>query len=127
MASTASSTEHTATANKILAHTRVLRESLVVESTETSRKLSNAVLDVALYTEKLESVNRLLALADNCVGQIRSRMRANSIPIHPPSMPPCAATLSDSVNAPAASGKFISGYSLPFDSYMITDTPIDSA
>jgi len=35
-----------------------------------------------MYTEKVENTSRLLALADSCVGQIRSRIRAHGIPIH---------------------------------------------
>ena len=106
-ASSASSTEHVATANQILSDARSLREQLAAESTEASRKLSNAVLDVVLYTEKLENVGRLLALADSCIGQIRSRMRANSIPIRPPTASPNVTTPSDSVEKPTVSGKLV--------------------
>ena len=109
-ASSASTTEHTATANQILAHARSLRELLVTESTEASKKLSDATLDVILYTEKLESIGRLLTLADACIGQIRSRMRANSISIHPPSMSLSSAMLPDSVDGPTVSGTLISPY-----------------
>lgn len=35
-----------------------------------------------MYTERVESTGRLLALADVCVGKIRARMRAFGIPIH---------------------------------------------
>ena len=109
MASPTSSAEHATTANQILAHTRLLCESLAAESTEASRKLSNAVLDVVLYMERLESVGCLLALADTCIGQIRSRMRANSISIHLPSISPSATTLSDSVNGPLVNRPIVSG------------------
>ena len=98
------STEHAAAANKILADARLLRETLATESTEVNRKLSDALLDVVLYSEKVESMSRLLALADSCVGHIRARMRALGISIQPPSMSPNNITLSDSV-----SGRVISG------------------
>jgi hypothetical protein len=77
--SPASSSEHAVAANQILTNARSLREALAVASTETNRKLADAVLDVLLYTEKLENISRLLALADTCISQIRSRMCANSI------------------------------------------------
>jgi hypothetical protein len=103
--SPASSSDNAAVANQILTNARSLREVLAAESTEASRKLSDAVLDVVLYTEKLESIARLLALADTCIGQIRSRMCANSISIRSPSTSSSAATESNSVIGPVVSGK----------------------
>lgn len=114
MASSASSAEHAANANQILTDARSLRKNLAAESAEANKKLSDALLDVVLYTEKLESLGRLLALADSCIGQIRSRMRASSIPIHPPSLSPNAAMPSDSVSRPALSGTFFSQCSSSF-------------
>ena len=96
--SPASSIEHAAAANQILTDVRLLREQLAAESTEASRKLSDAALDVVLYTERVESIHRLLALADSCIGHIWARMRANGVSIHLPSAPPDATRLSDSAS-----------------------------
>lgn len=107
MVPTASATEHVATANQILTNARSLRESLATESTEAHRKLADAVLDVLLYSEKVENMGRLLALADACIGQIRYRMHTHRIPIDPPSTSLSTATVSNLVNGPVVSGKFI--------------------
>ena len=104
--SSASSADHAATANQILTDARSLREMLATESTETGRKLSEALLDVVLYIEKVESTSRLLALADSCIGQIQPRMCAQGIPISPPSPLLNTAMPSDLVNKPVISGKF---------------------
>ena len=104
----ASSTDHVATANQILTDARTLRETLAAELTEAGKKLSEALLDVLLYTENVESTSRLLALADSCISQIRSRMRAQGIPIPPPPPSLNTATPSNSVNGPVISGEFIS-------------------
>lgn len=102
-----SSTEHVVTVNQILTNARSLRDTVAVESTEANKKLSEAVLDVMLYRERVECANRLLALADSCVGQIRARMRAHGIPIHPPSETLDSTTPSDSVGGPVTSGKSV--------------------
>lgn len=99
-----STTEHAETANQLLADARLLREQLATESTEANRKLSDAVLAVIMYTEMVENTGRLLALADSCVGQIRSRMRAHGVPIHPPSSPSNTVMASD-VNAASIEGE----------------------
>ena len=65
-----STTERAKTANQLLTNTRSLREQLAAESTEANHKLSEAVLAVITYTEKVENVNCLHAMADSCVGQI---------------------------------------------------------
>lgn len=100
-------TEHAATANQLLTNARSLREQLAVESTEANHKLSEAVLATVMYTEKVENTSRLLALADSCVGQIRSRMRAHGIPIHPP-----AAAASNTIMTSDMDGVAIQGQSL---------------
>lgn len=107
MVSTSSSAEHVAAANQILTTARLLRETVAAESTEANKKLSEALLEVMLYSEKVDSTSRLLALADSCIGQIRSRMRAHGISIHLPPMLPDAATLSDSANISVTLGKFV--------------------
>ena len=76
---------------------RQLRERLAAESTEASQRLSQALLDIVLYAERVDSSGRLLSLADSCIGQIRSRMRAHGIPIHAPSTPPNFITPSVSI------------------------------
>lgn len=95
--SSVSATEHTAAANQLLAEARLLREQLAMESTKANHKLSEAVLAVIMYTETVENANRLLALADSCVGQIRSRMRAHGVPIHPPLPPSNVVTIPDAI------------------------------
>lgn len=90
-------TEQVATANQILTNVRQLRERLSIESTEASQKLSQALLDIVLYAERVDSAGRLLQLADSCIGQIRSRMRAHGIPIHSPSTPPNFITRPDPI------------------------------
>ena len=42
---------------------------------EAQKKLSEALLDVVLYSERVESTNRLLVLTDTLISQIRVRMR----------------------------------------------------
>jgi hypothetical protein len=103
MVPSASSAEHAATANEILTRARSLREVAAAESTEADRRLSELVLELKLCTERVENATRLLALADSCVGKIRSRMRAHSLPIHPPSISPTPITASD-VNGPPVQG-----------------------
>ena len=73
------------TANNLLTNARSTREQLVFESTDANRKLSEAVLAVIMYTEKVETTARQLTLADACIGKIQARMRAYGIPIHLPS------------------------------------------
>lgn len=73
-------------ANNLLTNARSIREQLVSESTDVNRKLSEAVLAVIMYTEKVETTTRQLVLADTCVGKIRARMRAYGVPIHLPSI-----------------------------------------
>ena len=104
MGSSGSSTEHAVAANKILTDARLLCETLATEFTEVNRKLSDALLDVVLYSEKVESMSRLLALADSCIGHIWARMRALGISIQSPFTSPNTITPSDSV-----SGRVISG------------------
>ena len=87
LTSSTSTTEQVVTTNQILTNVRQLRERLATESTEASQKLSQALLDIVLYAERVDSASRLLSLADSCIGQIRSRMRAHGIPIHAPSTP----------------------------------------
>ena len=83
-----------------------MRETLAAQSTEASKKLSDAVLDVVLYSEKVESTARLLRLADSCIGQIWAWMRALGISIHPPSTPDTI-TLSDSGSTLIIPGTFV--------------------
>lgn len=101
-----SSAEHTTTANQLLADARLLREQLAEESTEANHKLTEAVLAMVMYTEKVENAGRLLVLADSCVGRIRSRMRARGIPIYPPPAASNAVTVSD-VNRVFVQGQLI--------------------
>ena len=104
MGSSGSSTEHAVAANKILMDARLLRETLATESTEVNRKLPDALLNVVLYSEKVESMSRLLTLADSCIGHIRARMCALRISIQSPSTSPNTITPSDSVSRCVISG-----------------------
>ena len=87
------------TANQILANARSMRKMLAAQSTEASKRLSDAALDIILYSEKVESTARLLTWADSCIGQIRAWMHALEISIHLPSAPDTI-TLSDSGSMP---------------------------
>jgi hypothetical protein len=78
-------TEQASVANGLLTNARSIRHQLAQESFDANRKLSEAILTVLMYTEKVDSTARLLTLADTCVGKIRARMRALGIPIQPPS------------------------------------------
>lgn len=91
------SKERVVAANVVLSDARFLREQLAIECMEANKALSQAILDVISYSEKVESGNRVLALADCCIGRIRSRMRGHGIPIHAPSNSslPNAAMISD--------------------------------
>ena len=100
-----STTEQTKTANQLLSEARSLREQLAAESTEANRKLSEAILAVITHTEKVENTNHLLAFTDSCVGQIRSRMRAHAIPIHPPSTLSNAVAIESDTNGTAIQGQ----------------------
>ncbi|KAF9781497.1 hypothetical protein BJ322DRAFT_1022911 [Thelephora terrestris] len=62
-----------------------------------------------LYTEKVENSTRLLALADSCIGQIRSQMRTHGIPIHLPSSCPNPVTITDPDTVSDASAAAIPG------------------
>jgi hypothetical protein len=93
-------------ASRLLANARSIRDELALDSADTNRKLSEAVLAVITYTEKVENTTRLLALADSCVGQIRARMRAHGVPIHPPSVPanPVTPTRTPDINGEVNQG-----------------------
>lgn len=82
---TTTGTEQASAANSLLSNARLIREQLARESMDSNHKLSEAVLMVVMYIEKVESTARLLALADTCIGKIRARMRVNGIPINVPS------------------------------------------
>ena len=71
---------------------------------EAQKKLSEALLDVVLYSERVESTNCLLVLTDTLIGQIQVRMRLLGIPIDSPPTSPDTGAPSDSVNGPVASG-----------------------
>ena len=83
-----------------------MRETLAAQSTEASKRLSDAVLDVVLYSEKVESTACLLMLADSCIGQIWAWMRALRISIQLPSIPDTI-MLSDSGSVPMIPGTFL--------------------
>ena len=80
MVSSFNVSEHVTTVNQILANARLLRERLAADSTEASKKLSAAVLDAIMYAEQVENTNRLVALADSCVGQICQDHSAQLVP-----------------------------------------------
>lgn len=92
-----------ADASEVLTNARQLRERLALDSMEASRRLSEAILQATLCAEKVENANRQVALADLCVGRIRSRMRANGIPIRLPPTP------LDTVTAPDINGSVTQG------------------
>ena len=124
----ASLAKNSAVASKILTLACSLRETLALETTNANKKLSNVVLDVMLCTERLDNLSRLLALANSCIGQIRSQMHANSIPIPPPADSPGAATLSDLVGDSGTAGEFrFSEHPHVVAYYMLLDMPVDSA
>lgn len=78
-------TEPVSVANELLENARSIRDQLAQESLDSNHKLSEAILSVVMYTERVETTTRLLSLADTCVGKIRARMRARGIPIQLPS------------------------------------------
>ena len=124
----ASLAKNSAVASEILTRARSLREMLALETIDANKKLSNAVLDVMLCTERLDNLGCLLALANSCIGQIRSRMCANSIPIPPPADSPGTATPSDSVGDSGTAGEFrFSERPHVVAYYMLLDMPVDSA
>jgi hypothetical protein len=94
-------------ANDLLTNARSIREQLASESTEANRRLSEASLAVIMYTEKVETATRQLALADSCIGKIRARMRAHGIPIHLPST-----SANEVTSMPDANGEAVQGQSL---------------
>ena len=101
---------------------------LALEITDTNKKLLNVVLDIMLCIERLDNFGHLLALANSCISQIRSWMRANSIPIPLPADSPGAATLSDSVGDTGTAGEFrFSEHPRVVAYYMLVDMPVDSA
>lgn len=98
--------EQVEAASEILANARSIRDQLIVESADANRKLTEATLAVTMHTERVENTNRLLALAENCVGKIRARMRAHGISIHPPSASPNIVTPIAEINGEAVQGQF---------------------
>lgn len=72
-------------ANSVLANARAVRDQLTEDLSESSSKLSQAVLAVVMYTERVENANCLLSLANACISKIRAQMRAHGIPINFPS------------------------------------------
>ena len=97
--------EQAAAASEILASARLIRDQLVVESADASRKLTEATLAVTMCTERVESTNRLLALAETCVGKIRARMRTHGIPVRLPSASLNIVTPIPDVNGEAVQGQ----------------------
>lgn len=83
--SPASTAEPVSAANELLENARSIRDQLAQESLDSNHKLSEAILSVIMYTERVETTARLLSLAETCVGKIRARMRAHGIPIQLPS------------------------------------------
>src|ERR1700743_908351 len=104
--SPANPADNVVTANQILADAQSMCETLAAQSTEASKRLSDAVLDVVLYSEKVESTAHLLTLADSCIGQIWAWMRALGISIQLPSIPDTI-MLSDSGSVPIIPGTFL--------------------
>lgn len=94
-------------ASQLLANARSIRDQLASESADANRELSQAVVAVIMYTEKVESTSRLLALADSCVGKVRARMRVHGIPIHPPSTPSNTVTSAPDVNGEVVQGQLL--------------------
>jgi hypothetical protein len=97
-------TEQVVVAGQLLANARSSRDQLGLESADANRQLSEAVLAVITHTERVESTNRLLALAESCVGQIRARMRAHGISINPHSASVNAVTPAPDVNGEVKQG-----------------------
>ena len=102
-------------------------EMLAAQSTEANKRLSDAVLDIVLYLEKVETMAHLLMLADSCISQIWARMCVLRIFIH---LPPAPDTimLSDSGSMPIIPGTFfLLKYSNQLVSDETTDKPVGSA
>ena len=119
--------DNVVTDSQILANTRSMRKTLAAQSTEASKRLSDAVLDVVLYSEKVESMAHLLMSADSCIGQILARMCALRISIHLP-LAPDTITLSDSGSMPIIPGTFfLFKHSNELVSDKMTDQPVGSA
>ena len=125
--SPANPADNVVTANQILANAQSMHETLAAQSTEASKRLSNAVLDVVLYSEKVESTACLLMLADSCISQIRARMCVLGISIHLPSAPDTI-MLSDLGSMPIIPGMFfLLKHSNELVSDETTDKPVGSA
>ena len=90
-------------ANQILANAWSTRETLATQSTEASKRLSDTVLDVVLYLERVESTACLLTLVDLCIGQIWAWMHVLKISIHLP-LTPNTTTPSDLGSMPIIPG-----------------------
>ena len=100
----APSAKRVAATKRVLANAQLQCEFLATKSMEAQKKLSKALLDVVLYSERVESTNRLLVLMDTLIGQIQVRMHLLGIPIDSPPTSPDTGAPSDSVNGPVASG-----------------------
>ena len=99
--------EQVSAANELLTNARSIRDQLAVESVGANRRLMEAVIAIAMYTEKAETAARQLALADACVGKIRARMRAHGLPIDLP-----RASHNEAVLAPDLNGRAVQGQSI---------------
>lgn len=104
---TSESIEQVAAANQLLANARSIRDQLALESASASRGFTEAVIALAMYTEKVETTTRQLALADACIGKIRARMRTHGLPIDLPHASSNEATSASDVN-----GRAIQGWSI---------------
>ena len=96
--------EQVSAANELLANARSIRDQLALESVGANRRLTEAVISIAMYMEKVETATRQLALADACVGKIRARMRAHGLPIDMP-----RASYNEAVSASDVNGITVQG------------------
>ena len=99
--------EQASTASQLLTNVRSIRDQFAIESADANRKLSEAVLAVMMHSKRVESTNRLLALADTCIGQIRARMHVYGIHIDSPSTSSNVVTLVPDINKEAAQGQLL--------------------
>ena len=97
--------EQVSVANKLLANARLIQDHLALESVSTNHRLTEAVIAIAMYTEKVETVTHQLALANACVGKIRARMCAHGLPIELPRAPHNEAVSAPNVNGTAVQGQ----------------------
>ena len=78
-------TEQVPVANLVLTNAQSIQDQLTEDLSDSSSKLSQALLAVVMYTERVENATHLLLLANTCISKIRAQMHAHGIQIDSPS------------------------------------------